>query len=337
MANEPTIDRFVSRLRGRHRVMRVVSLLASRALVVAVVLLILVALPRLTLIGVPIVTIATVVGVAWLAFVACLAWVRTAAPIEVVDASLRLRDRLRTYLGLTTAAPPAFAAWLSRDLAGEIARLPPDTHRRFARIELGWLRYLVPVVVLLFLLQMFAPILPPNTPSPDGPSAGGSAGDGDGEGPSGGSDDTPDSGDTPSPSNSPPSEPPPEPPPPDTAEPPPESPPRQDPAEGAQKPLLELPVVDEFVVPEFVGDGASRKELARVAERGAPPPSAPAPARPSAGRPDRPPDPAAPEFARREEEALRARTVLPVERPFVQRYFDLLHRLDAERRPAGGR
>lgn len=88
------------------------------------------------------------------------------------------------------------------------------------------------------------------------------------------------------------------------------------------EPPLDLPSAPQFVVPQFVDDGPSRRETAPVVEvPQAPPTATPAPA----GGSGQPAPQSQPErFARAAEAAQRARHVAPDERAIVRRYFERL-------------
>jgi hypothetical protein len=209
-------------------------------------------------------------------------------------------------LGPTERGDAPMFDWLEQDLEGRIAKLPREQVAQVTKPRLGWARYLLPVILLLLLLQQFAP-LPPRLPAPRGPAIGIGGG---GAAPGGGSGRERQDRQPPPPAR------------PDP-EPPPQAPPRADPPQDPPKPLLQLPPADEIVLPEFVGDGPTRRELAPLFEL-APP------ARPSgagaAARDATPPAPGTPEFTRAHEQALRSRHVPDEERPFVRSYFERLAR-----------
>jgi hypothetical protein len=116
-------------------------------------------------------------------------------------------------------------------------------------------------------------------------------------------------------------------------EPEPENPANEPPEPEPPAPLLELPEQRRFVVPDFIGDGPTRKARVRAAEiereggagRHAPPAQQRGGDQPSPTAPE----PAAESFERAAEAALQSRHVPPAERPMVRRFFERL-------REAGG-
>jgi hypothetical protein len=90
-------------------------------------------------------------------------------------------------------------------------------------------------------------------------------------------------------------------------------------------PLIDLPDDQRFVVPEFIGDGPTRRarmhaaELEEQANAGSRSSSAAA----SAADPNQP-NRSEPDFERAAEAALRSRYVPPAERAMVRRFFEKL-------------
>jgi hypothetical protein len=215
--------------------------------------------------------------------------------------------------------------WLGRDVEARLPGLPADAIAGAGRRGLGRWRRLVPFVGLLLLVWLVAEWLAPPWPGVlsgrardlPGPAASG-PGDGSGGGNGGGGIEQPQSPD-PQPDEGkqqPAAAQPQEPPGPAPTPPEPEAP----------APLLELPEQQRFVVPEFVGDGPTRRARVHAAEverSGAV--SRPRPT--GAGGNDEspsPPPPTAESFERAAEAAQRARHVPDEERPMVRRFFELL-------------
>lgn len=247
----------------------------------------------------------------WLLIELVRAWRRQKQVDVELDHALGLRDGLATWSSFvrTPVQQQPMFGWLEEDLEARIERLPAQRLEAARRIRLGPLRYLLPLVVLLLLLQEFAP-LPPRLPAPRGPSSG-AGGGGEQEGGGG----TPQQQLQPPQPQPSPAEPKPQPEQPREPDPQPDPEPPADP-----KPLLQQPVEDQVVLPEFIGDGPTRRELAPVAELAQGGGAAAA-----GGRRDQPPPlPGTPEFEHAREEALRSRHVPPAERPFVRSYFEAL-------------
>lgn len=239
--------------------------------------------------------------------------------IHELDRRLELRDRLATWAGLSRRGEVGrtpMAAWLTDDLAERIGAIPqPDRHAAVHR-RVGVMRYLLPVLILLLVVELVAmfdedPPPPPPPPAiaffgPD-PGEGGSGGGG------GGADQQP------------------EPDPDQTGgqqqrqpqglplpTPPPEGPP---PAPELANPVPDLELRDEFAVPHFVGEGETRRQLARQARMAENPPPAVGTGG-TAGPDQEPPDEK--DFERAYERALQSRYVPEYERPFLRRYFRIL-------------
>ncbi len=232
-------------------------------------------------------------------------------------------DELATWLERRGARADAMTAWLEADVRSKLPALPPRAVAAVGRRRLGGLLWALPLALLLLLAWIVADLLSPpwsgglggrsNAPSLGG-GAGGGAGQGEGRGDG-------------EPSTAPPSDG--RQPPADGAAPPP--PPEgqdQPPLDGKPEepaPLLELPTQQRFVVPDFVGDGPTRRAKVRAVEveQGAPQTPTPTAVGGADLRPELPP--MRPEtFARAAEQALASRHVPAAERPFVQRYFDRL-------------
>ena len=325
MTARQRIHAFLRTLSRRHRAFGVLHAVLPHALVWALVLLIVeLALPGWL-------TVALIVAGAALVGVALLTWWRSRPGVASTDRELRLQDRLLTYLGLGESqhATP-MADWLEHDLDDRLRALPPERAAGLWRRPLGWARYLIPILIVLVLVRLLAPALPPIQPR--GPQANAGAGGGgpdqpdkDGEGSS--DNDAPqDEQEEPEPSE----EPTPPPLPTEQPEPPPEPSPEPQP-EPQPKPLIEgLEEEEAFVVPDFVGDGESRRSKARVAVvpdgdgDGGGGSRAPDPA--GGGGNDRPQT--SPDFEKAREQALNARRVPEHEQPFVRRYFEALVRRD---------
>lgn len=257
---------------------------------------------------------------AWLFGAAVHGWIRGRALLAVADRELGLRDRLLTYLGLQRRAVPvdstAFVAWLEDDLAHRLVGLPEERARALWRRPIGPVRYLLPLLVLLLLLRQFAPLA--SSPSTSGPPLASNAGDG---GASGAGSTDRDHSDQPP--DAAPSE---APPPPDLTPPEPQSSdqPEEEQNASADPPNLDdVRVLDEFVIPHFVGDGETRRELSRIAvvEQGDGGRSAVAG---RTARQEAPPPPDLQDYEKAYEQAMRARHVPPEERDFVRTYFDVL-------------
>jgi hypothetical protein len=296
------IEAELERLQLRYRWRHVATDVGSHALVVAAVVLLCDALPRMlrALLPAGLTTWALVLGGAWLLWVTGRSLQRHRLSALQADRALALQDRLVTWDGARRAGVKGrMFDWLDEDLGDRLAAVPEERAQRLVRAPMGWLRYLIPLLIVFWLLREFAPILPPRIPWPDrGPprpeSDGGRQGGG-GERGAGGQR------------------------PPDRSQPP-DTPPR--PGDAPNRPMTQLPPQDALVVPQYVGDGPTRQELARQAlvEAGPPRPAAGA----GAASTPAPPPPDREEYRRQLEEALRARHLPEAERPIVRRYFENL-------------
>tara|TARA_R110002096_G_scaffold88082_1_gene201971 strand:- start:645 stop:1862 length:1218 start_codon:yes stop_codon:yes gene_type:complete len=274
-----------------------------------------------------------------------------------------LHDELLTWLEVAeqTAGVAGNRAsmlrWLEQDVQ---QRLAPHRKRALAAVtrpRLGRWRWLVPAVLLLLLIWLVALWLaPPWSGAIGGLANQPEAGNDDGQGGSGEGGEANDGEGSPPPANAAngeaqqqaeekPAEPKPE-----QKEPeekPGEQPDQQpvapapppqaseipvDPSEVP--PLLELPEDQRFVVPDFIGDGPTRRarmhaaELEEQANSGSTQSGSAA----QAADPETPKRPE-PDFERAAEEAVRSRHVPPAERAMVRRFFDKL-RLEAEKQAA---
>jgi hypothetical protein len=232
-------------------------------------------------------------------------------------------DELATWLERRGGRADAMTAWLEADVRRKLPALPRQAVAAVGRRRLGGLLWALPLALLLLLAWAIADLLAPpwsgllggrgEAPS-QGPGGGG-AGSGEASSGAGRPEPSPPTGQSPPASAGAPPVPPPP-----AAEP---QPPEATPQEPA--PLLELPTQQRFVVPDFVGDGPTRRAKVRAVEieQGAPEELAPTAVGGADLRPELPP--MRPEtFARAAEQALGSRHVPAGERPFVQRYFDRL-------------
>jgi len=240
-----------------------------------------------------------------------------------------LGDEFATWLEChrRARADVPMARWLGEDVAAKLPALAPVVGQ-IGRSGLGRRRWLVPIVILLLLAWLLSEWLAPpwpgvlgGRPSVDGPAAGDGAGSSSGGGgsavPSPGGDEEPESKD---PQQKPPPEstPPPQPQPPQPTESP-------DPVTPeAPAPLLDLPAQQRFIVPEFVGDGPTRRVRMHAAELERAGTTAPGASGTSGGEGAVPPPRSREEFERAAEAAQRSRHVPAEERPMVRRYFELL-------------
>lgn len=237
-----------------------------------------------------------------------------------------LGDELATWLeGHRTTRGPMLA-WLAHDVRAKLPALPAATVAALGRRRLGGLAWIVPLVLLLLIAWFLTNLLSPpwagvlggrqDRPDPSsGDGGNGAGGRGEGDGQAG-------AGPAPSPNPRPEAREPQPPPPPPPAERPSEPTPPEPPA-----PLLELPSQQHFVVPEFIGDGPTRRARMHAAEveQGAPTGAAAA-ARGGEGPPAELPPPSPEQFARAAEVALAARHVPPAEQPMVRRFFEALQK-----------
>jgi hypothetical protein len=244
-------------------------------------------------------------------------------------------DELATWLECARrgALGEPMVAWLARDVAQAVAATPPQRLRGLGRRRLGRLRWLVPVLVVLLLAWLLFAVFAPPWPGVLGGGAGGGGAGAGGQGPgagaaggTGGTGAQEPQPDQPTPWSEQPKVAPPRIPPPPS--PPPEPDPPPQPVEPEPPaPLLDLPPDLQFMLPEFIGDGPTRRARVHAAElaesRGGRPPAAAAAAGAAAPRPDAPPQ-GREEFERAAEKALRARYVPPEERPIVRRFFERL-------------
>ncbi len=239
-----------------------------------------------------------------------------------------LQDELATWLEHHGGAATPMRDWLARDVHGRIGRLQPAVLAEVGRRRLGRLLWLLPLALLLLLAWLIADWLAPPWAGVLGGRAtapGSGPGDGPGDGRGGSSDrgggDTPDD---PQPGQPQPHDPPRKPPPPlKPPEPPPAAEDEPKPPEPPA-PLLDLPPQQRFVVPEFIGDGPTRRARMHAAAADEPEGGA-AQAQPRGDAPaNAPPPPTREQFERAAEAALRARHVPPAEQPMVRRFFDAL-------------
>lgn len=318
MAQTHTIPQFVHRLRASHRWWSLGLAALGHALVGGVVLC-LVDLLVPGLIGWALLAV-----VLWLVAVCVWTAARVRLPLRQADRVLGLRDRLLTYLGLQrtrSARSPAFAAWLEQDLEHRLAAIPDADTAGLWRRPLGNLRYLVPLLLLLLLLREFAPF--PTRPGDRGPtlSTNSQAGGGDASPDEGAGNQDNDSAPPDQPTPSPRALPDTPPPPPPAPEPSPEEP------ELAAAPSLEfeVDVVDRFVIPHYIGEGETRKQMTKLALLGAGDGGGESPRPPTETAPQAPPPPRdVTEYQKAYERALRSRHVPARERPFVRTYFEAL-------------
>lgn len=234
-------------------------------------------------------------------------------------------DELATWLERRGKAARGMTAWLEADVRAKLPRLPSRAVAAVGRRRLGGLLWAVPLALLLLLAWFVADLLaPPWQGVLGGNGAGASSGAGGAGGKGSGGQGEADGAEQPQPRDAAPS------PRPDGAAPPPPPPAANDqpesdapPAEPA--PLLELPPQQRFVVPDFVGDGPTRRARMRAVEVEQGAPAAPTPRGASPEELSQQLPPPRPEtFVRAAEQAQAARHVPPAERPFVRRYFDKL-------------
>lgn len=238
----------------------------------------------------------------------------------------RVGDELATWLEAqrTQRASP-MVDWLAHDVIRQLPTLQPETMQRLGRRPLGGLLWLLPLLLILLIAWLLAVWLEPPWPGvlggasvPPPPSSAAGGGNG-ASGPGGGSEpreQPPRPRDDRAPSDAPPPAEPPAPPPPPPSEPP---------------PLLELPEQQRFLVPEFVGDGPTKRVRMRAAEVEDGPP--PGQANTGQSTQEVPPAPPPQTFQRAAEEALRSRHVPPAEQAIVRRYFEALRAAGAAAAP----
>lgn len=233
-----------------------------------------------------------------------------------------LGDELATWLEADERAAAPMRAWLARDVQRKLPAIAPATVQALGRRRLGRLAWIVPLLVLLLIAWWLANLLSPPWPGVLGgranrPHAGSGSG-GEGHGGSGrGNGDAQREGEPP-PTPRAKDKPPPMPSPPDPKseqQPTPDQPPA---------PLLALPNLQRFVVPEFIGDGPTRRALMHAAEVEQGAPAGSAAQRTGEAPAETPPPPQAEKFQRAAERALQSRHVPPNEQPMVRRYFTSL-------------
>lgn len=231
----------------------------------------------------------------------------------------RLGDELATWLEVHRAARGgAMVDWLARDVARQLPELLPVVGTAAARPLGRWL-WLLPVLFLLLLAWLLSVWLSPPwrgvLGGGFGPPPPPSYGDvGDQPAPGGGTQgQRPDDPQRPGrPSAQPPTTPPPR--------------EQQDPAPDAvpepPAPLLDLPSQQQFLIPEFVGDGPTTRVRMHAAEveQGAPNGATSR----SEGASEPPPVPPAQRFERAAEQALQSRHVPLAEQAMVRRFFEVL-------------
>lgn len=229
----------------------------------------------------------------------------------------RVGDELATWLeAQRTHRSSPMVDWLAHDVARQLPTLRPEAMQRLGRRPLGALLWLLPLLLVLLIAWLLAVWLEPPWPGvlggaavPPPPSSAPGGGESSAGGGAGGGDKQPPPAAPRRPADEP-SKPPPEP------EPQPPPPPSEPP------PLLELPEQQRFLVPEFVGDGPTKRVRMRAAEVEEGPP----PGQATAGQASQnaPPTPPPETFLRAAEEALRSRHVPPAEQAIVRRYFEAL-------------
>ena len=102
------------------------------------------------------------------------AW-RRSLRVREVDRCLELKDRLTTWQHLRrrgVGIETPMAGWLAEDLAEHIEAIPEPRRRAAVALRIGWLRYLLPVLILFLLLELIPPF---------GGSSGGAGGGGAGD------------------------------------------------------------------------------------------------------------------------------------------------------------
>lgn len=243
-------------------------------------------------------------------------------------------DELLTWLELDRRGASAVRAgmfgWLEREVHARLQPHRRDAARAAARLHLGRWRWLcVPLAMLLLAWLLSGWFVPPwqgavggGESRPSGASSGvGEVAVGavgvrvEPAAPAPSEDDRPDAPDAPASLDAPPAD--------DGQAPPADE--SEDPP-----PLLDLPDDRRFVLPDYIGDGPTRRARMHVAELAQPGPvGAPARAARSRGdafraRPEAPVD--AVEFDRALEKAQRSRHVPAAERAIVRRFFESLQR-----------
>lgn len=231
----------------------------------------------------------------------------------------RLGDELATWLeARRQRREGVMVDWLARDVARQLPDLLPVVGRAAARPLGRWL-WLLPVLLLLLLAWLLSGWLSPpwrgvlgGGLGPPPPPSQGAVGEEPAPG-GGGSGRRPD-------------DPQHRPPPPameKTTPPPPEQPdPTPEAVPEPPAPLLDLPSQQQFLVPEFVGDGPTTRVRMHAAEveQGAPNGATGR----SVGATEPPPVPPAQRFERAAEQALQSRHVPPAEQAMVRRFFEAL-------------
>ena len=242
-----------------------------------------------------------------------------------------LGDELATWIELQDAGKaPSLMPWLTTDVAARVPKLTTANLAPVGRRPFGDLLWLLPLLLLLLLAWLLAEWLAPPWSGLLGGGGGHSTAAGDGgaagRGSDGPGDEAPQPGDQAEPA--PPSERQPStlpPPPPEPDTPPPEPPAETDPK--PPPPLLELPLQQQFLLPEFLADGPTRRMRMHAAElETGVTPRTQQQSRTDEAKTTNPPLPSPEEFQRAAEAALRDRHVPPAERPMVRRFFEALQR-----------
>lgn len=257
--------------------------------------------------------------------------VANAALLRGGDARLSiLGDELATWLEWQPrAANAGMVDWLGRTVDAELPNVPGASLQNVGRRPFGRARWLAPLVVLLLLAWWLWDRFPGlrGTPPPPPPPPAGSSSSGQGAAqpaPGGPESESPPPAPQPVPTPTPEPQKTPPPPPAPIPEPKPDepAPPPEPPA-----PLLDLPAARNFVVPEHIDDGPTRRMRMHAAEVPDGPGNAASPANvaPGGEAPATPPPPRE-QFERAAEAAQRARHVPPEEQPMVRRFFDLLQK-----------
>ena len=276
-----------------------------------------------------------------------LAWWRSRRALIALRASLAgseagvgaLRDELLTWLEQEQAGAPAqsgaaragMVRWLEQDVHQRLTPHRRQAERHVSRLRLGRWRWLAPVVLALLLAWWIGSWWQPPWSGAVGGRPEPAASSGAGASPRDAEPSQPD-GDQP----------------PDQPQPEPgdeqererkaaavqfgdeeEAPPQDEDAEPP--PLVEAPDDQRFVLPDYIGDGPTRRARMHVAELEQPQAGGAAPRQqqaPRGGGPGaaQPQPPTVSEFERAAERALRSRHVPDAERAIVRRFFDELQK-----------
>lgn len=283
------------------------------------------------------------IGLLWLGAVLVWHLLNPGLSLRSADGTLGLQDRLTTWWSRRSQSADDATRWLEEDLCSALEDLPKDKHGRLWRRPMRRLLWVLPLLLLVWWIgpigQRFFMASPTGvTEHADrGPHANeGNVADKKGtpdpnrKGDRGKKRKKPDPskpGKKPDGKSKESKKPPPEKPVPNKPDEKPDPKGQKGQQNRPPRPILPIPGAEEFVVPDFIGEGDGKKQKTRVAvieepETGGPGTGAKPETKGTKGDAKKPPpSKQTREYERAAEEALRSRHVPERERDFVKRYF----------------